>query len=153
MAGRYSIDKIRADALLRASLDEVKSAGEVKQVRGRLDQFPTKRMVDAVNYLDKNILPAIKKKSGEQSPDYVFFSSVVEMLLWAVLVKDRFDRLETRWVNEKVMGELMRENLVTLQRELDKYTTIEDVWLTEGLDHYMKGVQAHAETLLNRKKS
>ena len=108
-------------------------------------------MIDQVNYLDKELLPAIKKKSGDKSADYEFFEAVVKSLLHAIVVVDRWETLQRRWVHQLIELKLCKEHLAIMERELQKYHAMEDLYLTEGFRVYADRVKEHAEDLLKAK--
>jgi hypothetical protein len=146
-----SIEKIKADLLARASLDKERSTSEIEKLRGRLNDVPIKRIVDQINYLEKQLLPAVKKKSGEQSADYEFFTEVVRSLVWCLIVAERWDLMENRYVRLKVTHQLAKENMVLLEKELSKYTLMEDLWYTDGMSYILEGIKKRAEGLMDRK--
>jgi|SRR5580698_2566368 hypothetical protein len=145
------LEQLKADLLLKASLDDVGKNKELQTIRQRLDELPANKMINAVNYLDSNILPAIKKRAGDASADYKFFQEVCDLLLWALIVHDRYKTLERRYVDKTVDAELLRERVTLYEEELNKYTTMEDLWLTEGLEYVRRGIAGRAEAILNRR--
>jgi hypothetical protein len=153
MSGRYNLDKIKADLQAKAALEGLAEgdSSAMGKMRRELERAPIKVMIDQVNYIDKNLLPAIKKKGGETSADYVFFKSLCDSLLWAVLIKDRFDLAQRLYGSKVLELEVTRGIADTYKRELEKYTTTEDVWLTEALSFVIDGLKARAEALLNKK--
>jgi hypothetical protein len=137
----WKLEKIRL--LAESSLKDLTSGERDKMVKGMKD-VPVARMIDAVNFLDKNILPAIKKKSGDQSADYKFFTEVIDYLIWAIVLVDRYETLEQRWIGQKLEIHLLRDHLKILEKELSKYIALEDLMLTSSLDLYAERVKAAA---------
>jgi hypothetical protein len=145
----WNLEKVRL--LAKDSLDDLTNGKREKLVRG-MKEVPVSRMIDAVNYIDKNLLPAIKKKSGEKSADYEFFKEVIDHLLWAVVIVDRYEALEGRWVHQKLEIQLLREYTEMYEKELQKYTTVEDLLLSSTLDLYADRVKQQAADRLQNKK-
>jgi hypothetical protein len=143
-----SLEKIKADILHRVQVDGLVKEMEGKKVTPSMDDIPVKRMIDQVNYIDKELLPAIKRKSGESSADYEFFSAVIKSLLHAIVTVDRWERLELRYVNQLMQLQLCKEHLTILELELRKYHAMEDLYLRPGFNVYHDRVVKHAEDLL-----
>jgi len=146
--------KLKADLLLLESLkektDEEKKSNE-KLAKG-IDDIPVKKMMDQALHIRNELLPRIKKKQGETSADYIFFEGVANNLLYAILVADRYDELMGRFTRAKVMQQLQLENITVLERELQKYCALEDLFLSTGLDKIAEGIKARAVELLKAKR-
>jgi hypothetical protein len=121
-------------------------------IKEAMDKLPANRMISAINYIDANLLPAIKKKSGDQSPDYLFFKDVIEMLMQSMVMYDRMRMLRDMYANAKIDAEILRERVLMYEGELNKYTTLEDIYLNQGLEYYEKGIRQRMEAELRRKK-
>lgn len=130
---------------------DVARKGDHKIAEGIAD-IPVKRMIDQALFLKENILPRIKSKAGDKAPDYIFFSGVYDSLLWAIVMADRYEYLEGRYVRLKCFEVLTRENMARMEAELQKYMTLEEFFLSTGLDKIAKGVKDRAEELLKQNK-
>jgi hypothetical protein len=146
-----TLEQIKADLLHKAQVDGLVKQMEGQKVTPSMDDIPVKRMIDQVNYIDKELLPAIKKKSGDKSADYEFFSAVIKSLLHAIVTVDRWENLERRYVNQLIQLQLCKEHLVILEMELRKYEAMEDLYLRPGFNVYHDRVVKHAEDLLKGK--
>jgi len=148
------LEKLKADLLLLESLrekSEDEKASNAKLAQGIRD-IPVKKMMDQVLHIRNDLLPRIKKKNGETSGDYLFFEEVANHLLYAIMVADRYDELMGRFTRSKVMQQLQLENITVLERELQKYCLLEELFLTDGLNNIAEGVKRRAEALLKAKK-
>lgn len=143
----WNLEKQRL--LAKDTLKDVSNGQLSKLARGMRD-VPVSRMIDAVNYIDKNLLPAIKKKSGDQSADYKLFVEVIDHLLWAVVIVDRYDHLEGLWRGQRLEITVLREIMATMERELAKYNALEDLSLSSALDLYAERIKAAAEDRLKK---
>lgn len=155
MNGKYNLDAIRKEIQDKIDLDKIANPDEHASTIGRmsreLERMPVKVMIDQVNYIDKQLLPAVKKKGGAESEDYKFFSGLINSLLWAIMVKDRFDRLERMYGHQALHLHIVKQEAQLLKGELDKYTTMEDLWHSGSIEQVLKGIQQRAEDLLNKK--
>src|ERR1700721_175806 len=114
------------------ALKDISEGDRQKMVKGMKD-VPVAKMMDAVNFIDKNLLPAVKKKSGDKSADYEFFKGVIDYLLWAIVLVDRYDTLEARWVRQRMQIRLLEEQLDLVEKELLKNTTLEVLFFSSSL--------------------
>lgn len=150
-----SLEEIKTTLLLKAQLEDVAN-GETRgattsKIADGINDIPVKKMIDQAQFLKENMLDRIKKKSGETSADYIFFKAVYDSLLWAIVVIDRYDALSGRYTRLKIFNQLTQENMAILDAELQKYITMEDFFLSDGLNIVARGIKARAEQLLKEK--
>lgn len=127
-------------SLYKAGIESLISESGSQRRRYGLEEIPTVKIMEQVQYIEKNLLPAIKKKSGDKSADYVFFKEIVKSLLWAIVLIDRFDMLDRRVGHILLENAILREHLELYQKELAKFHAVEDIYLTDGKDIYIRGV-------------
>lgn len=151
-----SLDAIKQQILEKHQLQEIMDSGRSKKQDDRLlkalRDVPVKKFLEQIQYLESEMLPRIEKRGSKTSPDYIFFESVVKSLMWAIVVCDRYDFLNTKWLNAKIDVQLQRERIFLLEQELSKYQTLEDLFLTEGLDRYAEGVKTRIQSALDKRK-
>jgi hypothetical protein len=147
-----TLEQIKADILYKDSLDAIGKGERDKKATNGVRDVPVRKMMDAIQYIDKNLLPAVKKKSGDKSADYEFFTEVRDMLIWAILICDRYDALEGRWVRKRIEAALYKEWNELYEKELMKYTTLEDLFLTDALNVYAKGIKNRVDEIKNGRK-
>lgn len=147
------IQRLKASLQLKADIEAV-ITGEGRvwaDIKKTMDKLPAQQMVNAIQYLEKQILPSVKKRSGESSPDYKFFSELVELLGWSAMIYERCSTLRTMHASIKIENSLLLERLKLYENELNKYTTIEDIYITDSLQHIEKGILARLESKLGAK--
>jgi hypothetical protein len=147
-----TLEEIKADLLYKSSLDAMAREGRDKKAADGVRDVPVRKMLDAIQYIDKNLLPAVRKKSGDKSADIEFFEGVRDMLIWAILITDRYDALEGRLVRKKIEAALYKEWLELYEKELTKYCTLEDIFLTGALDIYAQGIKNRVDEIKNGRK-
>jgi hypothetical protein len=145
-------------ANLRASLQlktDINAAREKLAVAALdvLRNMPTHRIVSTIQYLEKNLIPAIERKSGKSSADLTVFREIVDLLRWSAVVYDRLENQARINTHLQLDLTIMRERLILAEGELTKYQTVEDLMLTDALRHIEKGVRARIESDLKGKKS
>jgi hypothetical protein len=144
----WNLEKMRL--LAADSLKDLSSGERDKLVKG-MREVPVAKMIDAVNFIDKNLLPAVKKKSGDKSADFEFFTNVIDYLLWAIVIVDRYETLEMKWTGQKLEIQVLREYLQIYEKEIGKYTALEDLMLSSSLDLYAKRIKDAAADRLKIK--
>jgi hypothetical protein len=154
---KEDIEKLKGDFLHKAQLADLvedKQARKEKERRASgLSDIPVGQMIDQAMYIRDELLPAVeKKKGGKEGADYKFFSEVFRSLLYAVVMADRYEFQARELGYAKLTGQIVKEQLEYFQRELVKYTTLEDLFRSDALDHYAQGVKNRAEDLLKGKK-
>jgi len=148
------ISQLKADLLARATLNELteeEKKTQAKVAKGITD-IPVKKMMDQILYIREELLPGIEKKRGKSSPDYEFFEGVADSLIYAIIMADRFDHIEAKNTRLRMYSVLQRDHLELLEKELQKYTTLEDLIFTDFLDRYADSVKSRVESLLKDKK-
>jgi hypothetical protein len=155
MHNRYRISKNLYSYLNRVELEadfEKMKEERWKVIRELMNKMPANKMIGAINYIDSNLLPAVKRKSGDNSPDYLFFAGLIEILQYSIVLYDRMRLLENMHANLRLDAQLLRERVLLYEQELMKYSTAEDLVLADFLSHYEKGVRARAEAEWKRNK-
>jgi hypothetical protein len=147
-----TLEEIKADLLYKDSLDAIAKGERHKRTTDGMNSVPVKKILDAVQYIDKNLLPAVKKKGGEKGADYEFFVGVRDMLIWSIIICDRYDALENKWVRKRIEAALYKEWMELYEKELTKYTTLEDLCLTDALNIYAQGIKNRVEEIKNGRK-
>lgn len=143
---RSLLEKHQLDVLTNPEKTRDKDQRLVKAMR----DIPVSKFIEQVLYFRNEMLPAIEKKKGKTSPDYIYFEGVERSLLWAITCVDRYEYLAAKFTGQKITLQIQEENLALLERELAKFQALEDIFLTDALDRYAAGVKSRAEGLLNR---
>jgi len=148
-----NLSEMKADLLLKNSL---RNAGEgrmqesAKNIAIALEKIPVKKIYEQALYIENELLPQIEKKSGVTHKSYIFYKELFTTLLWAIVVLDRNDMLETRFFNSEMQRTYFQDYAASLERLLSKYIALEDLFLSSGLDVVAKGVVDRAKDVLNK---
>lgn len=118
----------------------LQTMGTVERLTDGLIQIPIGKMLDQVQYLQQHVLPQAKEKLGEESESYRFYKSLVDSLLWAINIQNRFDILSTRYSREKYFGEILKKDRDELEKELMKFTTLEEHYSKMSSEHYLQTI-------------
>jgi hypothetical protein len=117
----------------------------------RMEDIPLRKFYDQAQYIEKTLLPAIEKKSGKTSVDYSFFCDVYRSLLYAVMIVDRDRSLVMKLQHFKQLNDFLQRRTDSAENELLKYTTLEDLYMTEAFDMMASGIRQRVENLLTNK--
>jgi hypothetical protein len=146
------LENIRASVQLKSDLD----AAGTKLFEASMEvlkKMPGHRIAACVQYLEKNLIPAVERKSGKASPDLQVFRECADLLKWACLVYDRLDVAVRENGLIRLEKQILTERLLLAEGELAKYQVMEDLELTSARDHIEKGVRARIESDFKAKKS
>lgn len=139
------------DPQTEKKIDQVKTENLAAGGKFRLDEIPLRKFYDQAQYIEKTLLPAIGRKSGAASADYQFFQDVYKSLLYAVMIADRERSLVMRLQHEKQLSQFYQVRADLAERELLKYTTLEEIWITGAKDRIAAGIRQRVEDLLTNK--
>jgi hypothetical protein len=105
-----------------------------------IKKVPESTIIDQAQQLEHKILPAIleKSKGDVNDSNYQYWRGVLDSLNWALHVIDYSIRLEDRLTRRKHELSYFKELSARLERELDKYTTMDRVLTTELINDYTK---------------
>jgi hypothetical protein len=132
-----SIEKIKAQMWFSAQTRELKDNGnnsETWSTARSIEDIPVKRMYANFQYLESELLPKIEAARGKESSDYRLFSDIQKNLLWAVMLASRYEAALKKNGLLQLQLSIQTELNASLQSELSKYTTMEDLFLSTGLD-------------------
>lgn len=132
-------------------IDKAKSENLSAGGKFSIQDVPMKKFYEHAQYIENVLLPAIERKSGKESQEYKLFTSVSRSLLYAVMIVDRDRALSLKLQQIVQINKILQVRVDIAERELLKYTTIEDLYLTEAMDHIATGVRNRVEDLLNKK--
>jgi hypothetical protein len=132
-------------------IDKAKTETLAAGGKFRMEDIPLRKFYDQAQYIEKTLLPAIEKKSGSKSADYQFFMDVYRSLLYAVMIVDRDKNIVMKWQHCNQLNSFLQARVDLAERELLKYTTMEDLYITDSMDHIMNGVRQRVEDILTNK--
>lgn len=132
-------------------VDEEKTKNLAAGGKFRLDEIPLRKFFEQAQYIEKTLLPAIEKKSGKKSADYQFFTEVYKSMLYAVVIMDREQTVVKQWQQNVQLAQIHKDRADMAERELLKYTTMEDLIMTGAMDSIARGVVQRVNDLLTNK--
>jgi hypothetical protein len=151
---KKSLETLKSELWLRSSLraatDERQGETNHKIAKG-IEQIPIRQIYEQALYIEVSLLPKIQEKSGAESADYKRFAEMFRCLNWAIAVIDRYEFMQREVTRTKQLLEFFREHCETLEKELMKYTTVEDLLLSDGFDRYADAIKVRSENLRNQK--
>lgn len=94
-------------------------------------KIPQVRFIEQAQYLKNVLLPKIAATRGLNSTEYIFHYSVFESLMYSITLADRDQSIRLMISNEKILNEFLQKRLAFYQTELQKFTTLENLTITE----------------------
>jgi hypothetical protein len=116
-----------------------------------LKNVPISKMVQQIQYLQQQMLPQAEKKYGRDNENYKFYQGIVDTLIWSTFILDRYQTLETKYHNQNMMLKFYQQQCTFQEKELLKYTTIEDLILSDSLNDYSTAIGKRLQDLINVK--
>jgi hypothetical protein len=132
-------------------IDEEKTKNLAAGGGFRLDEIPVRKIYDQAQQLDKITLPKIAATRGKDSEDYKFWESVYKSLLYAVIIIDRDRTLVLKLQQANQLMGFYKGCSEQYEKELLKYTTIEDIWITGAGEKIAAGIAGRVNDLLTNK--
>jgi hypothetical protein len=133
--------KLMADMQLRKDLNEVERE-RFGAMMALMEKMPGGKIRSQIQYIEKNLLPEVeRKRGGKAGPDYKFFESLVASLKWSLVCYDRLDYLLRKDSLLRLEKQILLDRLDLYERELQKYTTMEEIHLREAFEMYDKTVR------------
>lgn len=117
-----------------------------------LETIPVKKFYDQALWIEQDLLPRIEKRSGKDSDDYKYFFDVFRSMTYCITILDRFEYLSRKLQQQNQIVSILQERNLLLEKELLKYTTMEDIYFQDALDHYADAIHKRAADLLNKKQ-
>lgn len=95
-------------------------------------------MIDQAQQLEKQIIPAIIEKHGENSSQFTFWKGVLDTIIWAMYLVEHSDSLNRQLIRTQHMLGYYQNYNREIQEELNYFTTLER-FITE--DQLKKAIQ------------
>jgi len=121
----------------------VMTPDEQTHLNDGLNAIPERKVIDLSQYLTNVILPQIQRNKGIGSVEYQNFKQVNDALIWALHVMSLQDRMQYQLSNERLLCEFYREKCIYYERELTRYTTMEELTLGETFYNLKKHIVKH----------
>ena len=144
---RAALSKYKAELGMRAAMRSAHDSPDQGKAKA-IEDIPVRKMYEQAMYIENELLPRIEKKGGTKSADYQFFREVYKSILWAIIVLDRFDKITRLEAQTALYNELLRDRVLLLEKELQKYITMEDLLFSDGIDRIADVIKNRAADLL-----
>lgn len=150
------LDKIKSDLLERHRMQALMEPEKFKRENERLSKgirdIPVNKFIAHIQYIEKELMPAVEKRRGKESAHYQFFEELCRSLVWCVILCDRYDFLEGRNINYRIENLILKDNIRLFEAELQKFCAVEDSFFTDFLNRYADTIKSRAEGLLKDRK-
>jgi hypothetical protein len=137
-----NIDELRRELLDKHKLWAIANPEEAKKQSEKLSggtrDIPVAQMYEQLQYIEKELLPAVRRKNREA--DISFFEGVCRSMAYAIILCDRYEYLYLKYLNSRVEVALLKDQLVMSEKELQRYTTMEDLFLSDFMNKYAEAI-------------
>jgi hypothetical protein len=150
------IEDLKRQIIERHQLERIANPERDKEMERRLAQgirdLPVSKFLQQIQYMEKELLPAVERRKGKDSEDYKFFASVCSSLVYAIILCDRYEYLENKLTSEHLLVQVLKDRQAMVEKELSRYCTMEDLYFSNFLDRYAEATAERAKSMLERKK-
>ncbi len=147
-------EKQKADLWLRSSLRNAKDENfkdQQARIAKGIESVAINKIYQQALHIEKHYLPTIEKSRGVESAEYKFFKEVFTSLMWAIVLADRNEFSEVKLYRVSLQLEFYQQHAEKLERMLNKYTTLEDLFLSSSLDQLAATTAKRVQDLLDSK--
>lgn len=85
-------------------------------------------------------MPAAEQKYGTNHPNYLFYVDLLLVCIWCSRYMGITEDLQLRHANVKLENSILREQILQAEKELQRFSTAEDMIMNGSLDWYMRTV-------------
>lgn len=108
---------------------ETETASEA--IKRAIEKIPQVKYIEQSQYLKNIMLPKIAKHRGIESSEYKFYFGVFESLMFAITIIERDQAYRRMISQEKLYNEFIKKRVLFLEKELMKYTTLDELTTKE----------------------
>lgn len=146
------LDKIKSDILDRHRMQQLVEPERYKRETEKLAKgirdIPVEKFISEIQYIEKELMPSVEKRRGKDSMEMKFFEELCRSLAYAIILCDRYDYLERKNISLRLENTILREHEALLEKELNKFCTLEELFFSDFLDRYADIVKSRADGLL-----
>jgi hypothetical protein len=152
MAKLPSLQQIRESIRSKVMLDNLakQSNGDEKPLFNAMAIVPENDMWLKIQWLHEFILPKVELQHGSDSKQYKNFVGVRDAVIWAMYILSAYERQALQIGNDKMLLEMYREKANSLERELLKYRTAEQMLSDDSMKDYREVVLKRAISMLEQ---
>lgn len=85
-------------------------------------------------------MPAAEKKYGTNHPNYLFYIDLLLVCVWCSRYMGITEDMQLRHANLKIENTILREQIIQAEKELQRFSTAEDLIMSGSIDWYMRSV-------------
>lgn len=142
-------DTVRG-AIMAANLAK-QSNGNTQQLHNALAVVPESKMYNLMIWLHEVLLPKIAQSRGVDSDEYKNHEAIRDAVIWSLHISGAYEKLLFKNTKDLQLLGYYIEKCAFLERELQKYTTVEQLITNETADVYRQSVISKAVDILNKK--
>lgn len=99
----------------------------IDAINRSMQTIPQVKYIEQANYLKSVLLPEIEKTRGKNHSHYQYFLKVFESLLYSIKIVDNDQTFRRLLSQEKIYNEFLQKRVLFLEKELLRYTTLDEL--------------------------
>lgn len=123
---------------MRAATSPAES--ELQQRLRSADKAMPPAMLDKITKELASMMPAAEKKYGTNHPSYLYYVDLLLVCIWCSRYMGIVEDLQLRLANTKMENTILREQYLQAEKELQRFSTAEDLIMNGSIDWYMRTV-------------
>lgn len=125
------------------------SAADTNKLIDALEIVPQHKMLEDAQYLMNDLVPRIQRSKGEDSAEYKFFRGLIDTIMWSIFIMERYENLLQKFQHTELLSEIYKGRMDLAERELLKYTTIEDLTRSNAIKDFQEAIMKRSEDWVN----
>lgn len=120
------------------------SNGSTDKLINGIKEMPIAKIYQQMQYLQTHVLPQALQKLGADSESYKFYQGLLHSLAWAIYVQEELNFLKLKYSRERVVGKIFKDMYEAMEKELQRYTTLEQLYAQMATDSIKDGMVNNA---------
>lgn len=144
-----NLEELRQSILQR----DLREGGDMKQFRDlftMMQAIPAAQLMQCAQYIDKNLMIRILRKSGDQDADFQQLKKAVEGLYLAIRLVDKLEFLLTKNQQLQQILEIYQQRCISMELEVQRVHAMEEILSTEAGREFTRILAQRAEKNLNK---
>jgi len=151
MAKLQTLEQIRENIRGKVFVDNLvkQSNGNKQKLFNAMAIVPETKIWNLVQWMHEVILPKIAVARGEDSVEFGNYTAIRDALIMAMYISGAYERQLLQHGHLQLENQLLRERVVIAERELQRFTTVEELAIKDGIQVYQDSLIQRALNMLS----
>jgi len=128
------------------------SNGNTQQLHNGMAVVPESTLWALVQWMQEVQLPKIEQHRGKDSIEYKNYTGIRDAVIWSLYIAGQYENLLAKNTRDRQLLGYYVEANARLEKELLKYTTIEELLTSDAIEVFKQSIVSRALDILNVKK-